>query len=179
MPPSAVVPDRRPAHLVKGLTDLLDGAAGAQLTSDEMAGARELERRLPGMIEELSACGLPDTFVHGDFHPGNWRSDGKHTVLIDFADAYVGHPAFDGERLREFIDEERREPVAEAWCAAWAEHAPESDPKRALHLARPLQALSGAILYQQFLDNIETSERRYHELDPPAGIRDAIAATFE
>ena len=53
---------------------------------------------------------------------------------------------------------------------------PGCDPERALRLARPLQALAGAIVYQMFLDNIEHSERRYHELDPPQGIRDALAA---
>ncbi len=53
---------------------------------------------------------------------------------------------------------------------------PGSHPRRALQLAGPLQALSGALFYQHFLDHIEDSERRYHELDPPQGIRDGVAA---
>ncbi|HEY1488385.1 MAG TPA: aminoglycoside phosphotransferase family protein [Micromonosporaceae bacterium] len=176
-PPASTVPDRRPAGLVEGLRSLLDGPAGAQLTGGEAAGARDLLRRLPDMIDELDACGLPYTLVHGDFHPGNWRSDGDATVLIDFADAYVGHPAFDGERLRDFLEPERQPAVVDAWCEAWTEQVPGSDPARALRIARPLQAVAGSILYQMFLDHIEPSERRYHELDPPAGIRAALAAT--
>jgi hypothetical protein len=176
VPCDSAVPDRRPAHLVSGLARLLDGAAGAQLTGAEMAEARDLQRRLPALVVELAACGLPDTLVHGDFHPGNWRSDGEHTVLIDFADSYLGNPAFDGERLREFVGADRQGDVVGAWCEAWAARVPGSDPQRALQIAGPLQALQGAILYQMFVDNIEASERRYHELDPPAGIRDAIAA---
>jgi hypothetical protein len=175
-PPSSVVPDRRPVHLIAGLAALLDGEAGAQLTAGELRDARDLLARLPAMIAELEACGLPNTLVHGDFHPGNWRSDGEHTVLIDFADAYVGHPVFDGERLRDFLEPHRQADVVDAWCTAWSAQVPGSDPVRALELGRPLQAIAGAILYQMFLDHIEPSERRYHEEDPPAGIRAALAA---
>ena len=32
--------------------------------------------RLLDRFTLLKDCGLPDTIVHGDFHPGNWRSDG-------------------------------------------------------------------------------------------------------
>ncbi|HEY2795483.1 MAG TPA: aminoglycoside phosphotransferase family protein, partial [Micromonosporaceae bacterium] len=177
MPTADVVPDRRPVHLIKGLAALLDGDAGAQLDDHERDAARDLLDRMPAMIEELEACGLPNTLVHGDFHPGNWRSDGQRTVLIDFADAYVGHPAFDGERLRDFVGPERGAAVADAWCAAWSERLPGSDPARALDLVRTLQPLAGAILYQMFLDHIEPSERRYHEDDPVAGIRAALAVT--
>jgi Ser/Thr protein kinase RdoA (MazF antagonist) len=169
------VPERRPADLVAGLARLLDGDAGRQLAPADLAAARALLRRLPAMIDELDACGLPDTLVHGDFHPGNWRSDGTRTVLIDFADAFVGHPAFDGDRLRGFVESAaQKQAVADAWCDAWAGHVPGSDPARALDLARPLQALSGAMLYQMFLDHIEPSERRYHDGDPAAGIRAAL-----
>jgi Phosphotransferase enzyme family len=170
------IPDGRPARLPDGLRRLLDGAAGRQLDAAERDDAQGLADRLPGLIGELAACGLPETLVHGDFHPGNWRSDGRRTTVFDFADAYVGHPAFDGERLREFVGPDRDGPVVEAWCAAWREHRPDADPARALALARPLQAVSGAVTYQMFLDNIEPSERRYHETDPVTGIRDALAA---
>ncbi len=174
--PLGTVPDRRPRTLVEGLRRLLDGDAGSQLGSNEMARARALLDRLPQLIAELDACGLPDTLVHGDFHPGNWRSDGRNTVLVDFADAYYGHPAFDGERLRDVVDAERQPVVVDAWCDAWIRHVPASDPRRALELAGPLQAIAGAILYQTFLDNVEDSERRYHEDDPAAGIRTALGA---
>src|SRR3712207_8428493 len=46
-----------------------------------------------------SACGIGDTLVHGDFHPGNVRVDGASITLIDWGDAFVGHPGFDALRL--------------------------------------------------------------------------------
>jgi Ser/Thr protein kinase RdoA (MazF antagonist) len=172
----AGVPDRRPARLPDGLRGLLDGPAGRQLDAAERDDAERLAERLPALIDELALCALPETLVHGDFHPGNWRSDGSRTTVFDFADAYHGHPAFDGERLRDFVGPDRSGAVVEAWCAAWRAHRPDADPERALALARPLQALSGAVTYQIFLDNIEPSERRYHETDPVTGIRDAVRA---
>jgi hypothetical protein len=168
---------RRPASiLIDGLRWLLDGDAGGQLTGAEMARARGLLGRLPGIVAELDGCGLPETLVHGDFHPGNWRSDGTNLVFVDFADAHWGQPAVDGLGLYAFLPPERRDPVIEAWSAAWASHVPAADPRRALALAKPLVHLYGAVIYQTFLDNIETSERRYHEGDPAASIRHALAA---
>ena len=41
-----------------------------------MAAARGLLSR----FRLLDECGLPDTLVHGDFHSGNWRSDGGPPV---------------------------------------------------------------------------------------------------
>lgn len=175
-PDPAVIPHRLPRDLPDGLATLLDGETGAMLDPDERTAARTLLARLPGLIDALDDCGLPATLVHGDFHPGNWRTAPRSTVLIDFADAYWGHPAFDCERLREFVGPDRGPAVADAWSRAWRQARPGSRPERALRLTRPLQAISGAIGYQRFLDHIEDSERRYHELDPPQGVRDAIAA---
>ena len=55
--------------------------------------------RLMGMLDrrlaDATACGLPDTIVHGDFHPGNLRCDGAVLTLLDWGDAGVGHPLLD------------------------------------------------------------------------------------
>jgi Ser/Thr protein kinase RdoA (MazF antagonist) len=180
-PPAEVLPDRRTGTLVEGLACLLDGDAGTQLDARERAAARTLLGTLPERIAALDDCGIPNSIVHGDFHPGNWRSntdsdsDTRTAVLVDFADSFFGHPAHDGERLRAFVGPDRAAAVTDAWCEAWATRVDGCEPERALELVRPLQALSGAILYQRFLDHIEDSERRYHEGDPAAGIRLALA----
>ncbi|XVS63382.1 phosphotransferase family protein [Actinosynnema sp. CA-299493] len=109
--------------------------------------------------------GLPQTLLHGDFHPGNWRSGG---VVLDWGDAHWGHPALDAARLIGFVAPEFRAVVERVWVDAWSRHFPSSDPASALRHARPASHLVGALVYQEFLDNIEPSERVYHLGDPEA-----------
>jgi Ser/Thr protein kinase RdoA (MazF antagonist) len=151
---------------------LLDGPVGAELGGEERQAVRDLAVRW----RQLEDCGLPDTVVHGDFHPGNWRSDGGRPVVLDFADAYWGNPVVDGLRAIDYLPEAARPAAVRAWAAAWAAHAPGSAPSRALRLAEPLAHLMHAIRYQEFLDGIETSERPYHEGDPVTVIRRAVRA---
>ncbi|MET8413826.1 aminoglycoside phosphotransferase family protein [Streptomyces sp. NPDC005195] len=164
------VPDRRTPGLVSAVHALLDGPVAAELTAQELLGAQELTRRW----EPLAECGLPDTLVHGDFHPGNWRSDGGPPVIVDFADAHWGHPVLDGLRVHHFLPEAGRAAAARAWSDAWKARVPASDPARALVLAEPLALLTYAVRYQEFLDGIEPSERVYHEGDPADAIRAAL-----
>ncbi|MFC3572183.1 aminoglycoside phosphotransferase family protein [Streptomyces yaanensis] len=166
----AVLRDWRTPVLGARVDALLDGPVAAELTGEEMAAVRDLAGRWP----QLTACGLPDTVVHGDFHPGNWRSDGGRPVVVDFADAYWGNPVVDGLRAHDFLPEPVRGTAARAWADAWARHAPGSDPARALVLAEPLAHLMYAVRYQEFLDGIEPSERPYHEGDPVTAIRRAV-----
>ncbi len=172
----AGLPDRSPRALLPGVKLLLDGEAGAELTADELRRAHLMNDQLPALIEQLESCGLPATVLHGDFHPGNWRSAGQGTVLVDFADSYYGHPAIDGLRPADFTSEERWSQAAELWSEAWRTLVPGSDPARALRLAAPLAHLAYAVRYQEFLDGIEPSEYRYHAGDPAAELRAAVAA---
>ncbi|MFG1925603.1 aminoglycoside phosphotransferase family protein [Cryptosporangium sp. NPDC048952] len=164
--------DRRPRVLVVEVERLLDRLAGGELGAEEVARARGLNERWGALAE----CGLPDTFVHGDFHPGNWRgAPGEPPVVLDFADAYWGNPVQDGLRAIDYLPASRRDTARRAWISAWEEAAPGSRPDEALRLAEPLAHLAYAVRYQEFLDNIEESERIYHDGDPEAAIRHALA----
>jgi Ser/Thr protein kinase RdoA (MazF antagonist) len=172
----------QPAGLPAGLTDrrapviagqiraLLDGPAAGELTAGEVAAARRLLNRFP-LLDE---CGLPDTIVHGDFHPGNWRSDGGPPAIVDWADAHFGNPVLDGLRACDFLPPGKRPAAARAWISTWASRIPGSQPARALRIAEPLAHLTYAVRYQEFLDGIEPSERIYHAGDPAAAIRAAL-----
>ncbi|MFI7050987.1 phosphotransferase family protein [Streptosporangium canum] len=169
------LPDRRPRVLAGMVDELLDGEVAGELSADELSSARRLAGRLPMLVSSLEACGLPYTVVHGDFHPGNVRSDGRRTVMVDFADSHFGHPVLDGLRMRDFVHGgERSARVARVWAEAWSARVPGSDPARALALAEPLAHLAYAVRYQEFLDNIEPSERRYHAGDPASEVRAAL-----
>jgi aminoglycoside phosphotransferase (APT) family kinase protein len=114
--------------------------------------------------------------VHGDFHPGNWRCGDGAPVVLDFADAHLGNPVLDGLRAIDRLPRDRRAAAASAWAAAWKAAVPRSRPADALRIAGPLAHLAYAVRYQEFLDNIEPSERVYHLGDPAAEIRQAVAA---
>ena len=169
--PPRGLPDRRPEVLAAAVRDLLDGPVGDELTLAELRAARSLQDGW----EMLAGCGLPDTVVHGDFHPVNWRSDGGTAVVLDFADAHLGNPVLDGLRAIDFLPPGLRRTAADAWIAAWTAAAPRSRPADALRIAEPLAHFAFAVRYQEFLDNIEPSERVYHHGDPAAAIRAALA----
>ncbi len=171
-PPHAL-PDRRPEALAAAVRDLLDGPVGTELSPGELRAARSLQWRW----EMLAGCGLPDTVVHGDFHPGNWRCGDGAPVVLDFADAHLGNPVLDGLRAIDYLPPGRRRTAASAWIAAWTAAVPRSSPAEALRIAEPLAHLAYAVRYQEFLDNIEPSERVYHLGDPAAVIRQALACT--
>jgi Ser/Thr protein kinase RdoA (MazF antagonist) len=170
-PPHAI-PDRRPETLAAAVRDLLDGPVGTELSPGELRAARSLQWRW----EMLADCGLPDTVVHGDFHPGNWRRGDGAPVILDFADAHLGNPVLDGLRVIDYLPAGRRRTAASAWIAAWTTAVPRSRPAAALRIAEPLAHLAYAVRYQEFLDNIEPSERVYHLGDPAAVIRHALAS---
>jgi hypothetical protein len=170
------VPELLPAVLPAELDALLAGEVAGRLSTAELAQAEVLRELLPGILSELESAGLPNTLVHGDFHPGNWRSDGTNRVVVDWADSYRGHPATDLQRLRNWLPEEKRALAVDTWTAAWQQALPGSNPVRALKPMTVLIHLLGAITYQRFLDNIEPAERVYHEDDPTIELRAAIHA---
>jgi Ser/Thr protein kinase RdoA (MazF antagonist) len=169
--PPLGLPDRRPETLARAVRDLLDGPVSTELSPGELRAAKSLHRRW----EMLADCGLPDTVVHGDFHPGNWLCSDGAPVILDFADAHLGNPVLDGLRAIDFLPPGRRRTAANAWIAAWTAVVPRSRPAKALRIAEPLAHLAYAVRYQEFLDNIEPSERVYHLGDPAAVIREALA----
>ena len=133
----------------------------------------------PTRLVEVRRCGLPDTLVHGDLHPGNTRSrpgtDGP-PVIVDWGDSFIGQPGFDILRLAERLDPADTDALLSAWAARWRASRPGCDPRRAAELLRPVAALRNAAVYARFLDHIEPAEHTYHRLDVPHWL--AVAASY-
>lgn len=188
---AAVAADFHPAqwHCSSRVGDLLAaGVPDGRSTPDRLAavarpyhgaipGLADLVAGLPGRLATVDACGLPDTLVHGDLHPGNVRCDGAARVIIDWGDAGVAHPAYDILRLTEDLPAEQAGALVAAWARRWRAHLPGTDPERAVALLRPVAALRAAATYAGFLEGIEPSERPYHEADVPDMLTAAVAAT--
>ncbi|MGC1212144.1 MAG: aminoglycoside phosphotransferase family protein [Micromonospora sp.] len=164
---AAGVPDLRGPGLARWIR--------AALAPHDVSAADDLLAGLDDRLAEVRRCGLPDTLVHGDLHPGNVRSDGRKRVIIDWGDAFVGHPAFDILRLTETLDPATAGPLREAWAARWRADVPGCDPERAVALLRPIALLRMAAVYAMFLAGIEPSEHPYHAADVPACLERAAA----
>ena len=92
---AARLPDWRATAFARAATELVGrDDVRSELDERTLDALDALVADLPRRLAELEACGLPDTLVHGDFHPGNWRSGRGLPVLIDW-DSGVGHPLFD------------------------------------------------------------------------------------
>jgi len=122
---------------------------------------------LPARFDVIAACGLPDTLVHSDFHPGNVRIDGDTLTLLDWGDCGIGHPLLDLPAFLDRTPAAEREATRAHWRAAWQAAVPGADPARAAALLEPVGLLRKALIYQNFLDGIEASEHPYHRNDVP------------
>ena len=158
------LPDWRGPSLGRAIADAVDRQAGFPAADRAVLEAfvGDLDRR----FAELAASGLPDTLVHGDFHPGNARGDGEDLVLLDWGDCGVGHPLLDLAAFLDRIPADAVEPLRRRWTDAWRAAVPGADPERAAALLAPVAAARQAVIYRRFLDGIEPSERPYHAADP-------------
>jgi hypothetical protein len=168
--------DHRVSTLATRAQRLLAPDVAGTLTADERHALSRLVAGLPERAAAIATAGLPETLVHGDFHPGNWRSGGRRRVVLDWCEASGGHPACDLLRLVEWLPAALAAPATDHWVGAWRAAVPGCDPGRAVELVRPVQHLEAALTYRGFLDGIEPDEWRYHRDDPAEQIRLALAA---
>ncbi len=147
-----------------------------ELAAPELHALDRLVTELPGLLRELADCGLPETLVHGDFHPGNWIATGDDLALFDWGDSFVGHPMIDSAAFLDDVQPEVKARLLAAWVDVWRGACPDADPGRAVALVPPIAALQRALMYRLFLDEIEPSEHRFHASDVPDWLRIALAA---
>ena len=164
---TAGVPDRRGRRMAEWLRDALAGWIDGHPAQALLDGVEE-------RLDAVADCGLPDTLVHGDSHPGNAIGDGERIVLIDWGDSFVGCPAFDALRLGVGLPRQSADDLIAAWARRWQASVPGCSPLRAAQLLRPVEGLFLAAVYARFVANIEPTERRYHEADITIGL-DAAA----
>ncbi|WP_437672124.1 aminoglycoside phosphotransferase family protein [Sorangium sp. So ce131] len=158
------LPDWRAPALTRLIADVLDRTP--ELSAGDRTTLAGFVDALPERFRRLAETGLPDTLVHGDFHPGNVRGDAASAVLLDWGDSGVGHPLLDRSAFLDRIPPGAVEPIRSVWSRAWRAAIPGSDPERAAELLAPVAAARQAVIYRKFLDGIEPSEHPYHAMDP-------------
>jgi hypothetical protein len=137
-----------------------------EVPAEDRATLADFVRGLPGRFDDVAACGVRETLVHGDFHPGNFRGDERTLTLLDWGDSGVGHPLLDQSAFLDRVPSGAVGAVQAHWLQQWSEAVPGSDPARASFLLAPVAAARQAVIYRTFLDNIEPSEQPYHRADP-------------
>ena len=160
--------------LQRDLEKLLELRA-EELKPDVKVALEHFVAELPARFRKLEECGLGETLVHGDFHPGNLRGDGSSLTLIDWGDSGIGNPLLDQSAFLERLSDEDIPEVRKHWAKLWRQAVPGCDPERAADLIGPITSAYRAVHYQMFLDNIEPSERIYHASDPADWLRQAAS----
>ncbi|WP_232663674.1 phosphotransferase family protein [Pseudonocardia sp. TRM90224] len=148
---------------------------GPALTRGERADVDLLVAGLDARFAAIDACGLPETLVHGDFHPGNVRGRPGALVLLDWPEIGVGHAMFDQQAFLGRLGPSDCVEAARYWAGRWRDVRPGADPDRAAELLAPVNELCAALIYSDFLDAIEPSERVFHADDPARALRAAVA----
>jgi hypothetical protein len=80
------------APFMESMTELMEkqeAASPRKLSRQELLDLADI---LESACRRLATLGIPDTFVHGDFTPGSNVVASDRCLLIDLAEAYVGHP---------------------------------------------------------------------------------------
>ncbi|AUX28991.1 MULTISPECIES: aminoglycoside phosphotransferase family protein [Sorangium] len=159
------LPDFRGPALTRLIADAV--ARTPELSAGDRATLDGFVDGLPERFRRLAETGLPDTLVHGDFHPGNARGDATSVALLDWGDSGVGHPLLDQPAFLDRIPPGAVGPIRSLWGRAWRAAIQGSDPERAAELLAPVAAARQAVIYRKFLDGIEPSEHPYHARDVP------------
>lgn len=168
------LPDWRAPALAAAIAAVVEKAADALPAADRAVLAGFVSG-LPRRFADIAACGLGDTLVHGDFHPGNLRGDGDTVTLLDWGDSGVGHPLLDQPAFLTRVPTEAIGPIQRHWQDLWRAAVPGSEPDRAAALLAPVAAARQAVIYQGFLDRIEPAERVYHRPDPADWLARTVA----
>ena len=145
-----------------------------ELNPDERAALHGLVGGLDERVDAIAECGVPDTLVHGDFHPGNVRGSHDRYVILDWGDAFLGPPLVDELAFTRPLSALDRA-AARGWFAdAWRLAVPGCEPERAAQVLQPVLPLYAAVVYDDFCANIEPDELIYHAQDVPAMLRQAV-----
>jgi Ser/Thr protein kinase RdoA (MazF antagonist) len=127
-----------------------DVAASPDLPTDARDRLVANLPRYHDLVGRLLDAPVPETLVHGDFHPWNaQRVDGR-IVIFDWSDACWSHPFFDVPTFTARTDDESaREAMRSSWLGAWSAFADPVVLREALAWSAPLTELHLAISWRR------------------------------
>lgn len=112
-------------------------------------------------VDRVSTLAVPNTLVHGDFHPSNVMVDGDAVVVFDWSDAAWGNPLADvGAWAAWFRDEPAVvDRLWHTWGAAWGlDSAAVEQARPALDVAVAAYHVVSYVLIADGLEPVRVSE---------------------
>lgn len=130
------------------------------LSPAEIDALKALESRLIDLCDELDACGVPASLIHGDLHWGNIAHRDGRVTIFDWTDGCLAHPFFDLATLLGLnSDFPERDVIVErlrsAYLATFEDIAPLPRLRAATRIAEVLGALHQVVSYYSIVNSIE------------------------
>ncbi|NND73839.1 MAG: aminoglycoside phosphotransferase family protein [Ilumatobacter sp.] len=160
-----------PRRPISELPDLLRVALDTPLLRALDFTPRRIEQliaRLTEAVDAVQAVGVPDTFVHGDFHPGNAMATPDGIRIFDWSDAAYTNPLVDVATWASWFhdDQPRVESIYRTFHDARAEKLGDPPGTGLDRLDRgTLEAVAGAyhtLSYVGILGALEPHRRAEH-----------------
>lgn len=110
---------------LRGLAAALSASLRSEVAVSRMALTADRANDLCDAVERSAArvtgFGLPETLVHGDFHPGNVAATDEQTVLFDWSDGAIACPVVEYVTWAWWFehDEVRKHELWSQFCMAW------------------------------------------------------------
>ena len=131
------LPDWGGPALIVAIGDVAERAS-EELPRNELTLLQRFVSGLTNRFAALESYGLPDTLVHGDFHPGNFRGTERTLTLLDWGDSGIGHPMLDQPAFLDRVAFEYVETIKEQWARAWLASLSGCEPAALPASSRPL-----------------------------------------
>ena len=172
-------PDRSLAALAGELESLLtDEAASPDLDGRSRDRLLAHLPRYRESIARLQDGPVPETLIHGDFHPWNVHRDGDRLVMFDWSDACWSHPFFDiGTFTTRTEDAAARSTMETAYLASWSAYGDAGALREAFALAAPLAELHLSISWWRLRPIFEPNVYRFVDNGVQRHLELALAVT--
>jgi hypothetical protein len=129
-------------------------------------------------IARLQDGPVPETLIHGDFHPWNVQRDGDRLLIFDWSDACWSHPFFDVRTCTTRTEDGAAQASMEsAYLESWSGYADHASLRDALRLAAPLTELHLSISWQRLMPIFEPGVYRFVDTGVQRHLELALAAT--
>jgi hypothetical protein len=143
------------------------------VTGIEAAELEQVQRLVPTLkmlCTQLAAYRVPQTLVHGDFHPGNIA--GESCLFFDWTDGCISHPFMDlttvfEEARTSSMSAEALNQLRDQYLDVWTRYEPLDRLIEACAVAETLGCLHQAVSYRSIINNLEPGLR--HEFSGAVG----------